>query len=201
MIELHSDPVEHVQNCPCVGHPGKFRLSGKSDHVLYRGACRQFEVLLKLVQVSVLTAERVEEVLVHLDLKVDPIFGVVFSQAYNLFLPLVHDIIQRKLVVFRPFPNRQLIDDNSILFVLVNVEATGNLVACPLLIELYSACEILVPGVDLRQLFGRCEFLFNYLAYLAGVVVGDGGAPAGAYPLAAVDQDHGDDGDIELGLH
>lgn len=35
---------------------------------------------------------------------------------------------------------------------------------------------------------------------IARVVVGDGGGPAGANPLSAVDEGHGDDGQVRLGL-
>ena len=79
-------------------------------------------------------------------------------------------------------------------------EATKIELDAPLLADaLDGASEPLEPGGHILG-FLPVEHPSQVLDDLARVVVGDLGAPTGADAVGAVDEDHGDDGDVPLGL-
>lgn len=114
--------------------------------------------------------------LIEFNLKMNSVFCVVFSQTNDLSVSFIHYLIEVFLVIFCPFPYRQLFHMND---------------AWPRLIKLYFSLDLELPALDLvnfsmitfvpRLKFGKLfimlQFLSDHFRDFSRVEVGNKGTP------------------------
>mmetsp|Transcript_21696 Transcript_21696/g.30168 ORF Transcript_21696/g.30168 Transcript_21696/m.30168 type:complete len:237 (+) Transcript_21696:1795-2505(+) len=201
VVSVDAHPVELLDDGLGVLILGDDAFAVEQVHVASAQCGADLEFLLQpLCQCNAHVALR------ELDLKVNGCIRVVFlvvrDERRLLFLLGLYHVLQKVLVVLSPLPDRQLSDlDRGFVQLLNDSRDLVREALVPRLLRhrLNGSVEALVPGMHGLQLL-VFEHALKVGNDVPRVEVGDVGAPSCADSVSTIDQHHGEDGYVDLGL-
>ena len=145
----------------------------EAHQVLHGYISAQLEELIEKGEIILMISEIA---LIHLYLEMNAIFCMVLSEAEDLCISLLHDLLEVLLVVFGPFVYRELFDVDGVVLVLIDLEQPFYLVVAVLFTS-YLADVAFVPRMQLGEGSITVQALNYHSCYVSWIIVRDICAP------------------------